>query len=115
MNIYVGNLPYSATEEEVRELFAAFGQVTSVTLITDKFSGQPRGFGFVEMQESSEAEQAIQELNGKEFGKRNLVVNPARPREERRPRRPSDGSERRGPGGEQHDRRGGGGRNRDEW
>ena len=114
MNIYVGNLPYSATEEEIRELFAAFGQVTSVTLITDKYSGQPRGFGFVEMQDSGEAEQAIQELNGKEFGKRNLVVNPARPREERRPRRPSDASERRGPGGEQRDRRGGG-RDKDEW
>jgi RNA recognition motif-containing protein len=113
MNIYVGNLPYTATEEEIRELFAAFGQVTSVTLITDKFSGQPRGFGFVEMQDSAEAEAAIQELNGKEFGKRNLVVNPARPREERRPRR-NDSSERRGPGGEQRDRRGGG-RGRDEW
>jgi RNA recognition motif-containing protein len=114
MNIYVGNLPYSATEDEVRELFAAFGQVTTVTLITDKFSGQPRGFGFVEMQDDAEAEQAIQGLNGKEFGKRNLVVNPARPREERRPRRSSDASERRGPGGEQRDRRGSG-RNRDEW
>jgi len=114
MNIYVGNLPYNATEDEIRELFVAFGEVTSVTLIKDKFSGQSRGFGFVEMQNDEEAQQAIQGLNGKEFGKRNLVVNPARPREERKDRGQSGFSERRGPGGEGHDRKPGRGR-REDW
>jgi RNA recognition motif-containing protein len=83
MNIYVGNLPFSATEDEVREVFTAFGQVTSVTLIKDKFTGQPRGFGFVEMPTEDDAQKAIQALNGKDFKNRSLVVNPARPREER--------------------------------
>jgi RNA recognition motif-containing protein len=82
MNIYVGNLPFSASEDEVRELFEAFGGVTSVTLIKDKFTGQPRGFGFVEMSNVSEAQKAIQDLNGKDFMGRSMVVNPARPREE---------------------------------
>jgi RNA recognition motif-containing protein len=112
MNIYVGNLSFSATEDEIRELFAAFGQVTSVTLIKDKVSGQPRGFGFVEMPNMAEGQKAIQGLNGKEFKNRDMVVNPARPREERSERRPGGGfGDRRGPGG------GGGGgerRNRDE-
>ena len=83
MNIYVGNLSFDATEDEVRELFAAHGTVTSVSLITDKFSGQPRGFGFVEMADDGEANNAIQALNGKAFKNRNLTVNVARPREER--------------------------------
>ena len=83
MNIYVGNLPFDATEDEVRELFAGYGQVTAVTLIKDKFTGQARGFGFVEMGNVAEAQKAIQELNGKPFKNRNMVVNPARPREER--------------------------------
>ncbi len=83
MNIYVGNLPFEATEDEVREAFEAFGQVSSVSLITDKFSGQPRGFGFVEMPNMKEAQAAMDALNGKEFKSRSLVVNQARPREER--------------------------------
>ena len=83
MNIYVGNLPFDVTEDEVREAFEAFGQVTSVSLITDKFSGQPRGFGFVEMPNMKEAQAAMDALNGKEFKSRSLVVNQARPREER--------------------------------
>ena len=99
MNIYVGNLSFEATEDEVRELFAAFGQVTSVALIKDKFTGRPRGFGFVEMSNDSEAQKAIQELNGKDFKGRNMTINQARPRED------SGGF---GRGGGYGDRRGGG-------
>ena len=84
MNIYVGNLPFRATEDEVRELFAAFGEVTSVALIKDKLTGQPRGFGFVEMSNVAEAQKAIAALNGRDFSGRSIVVNPARPREESR-------------------------------
>jgi RNA recognition motif-containing protein len=82
MNIYVGNLAFDATEDEVRELFAEYGKVTSVALIKDKFTGQPRGFGFVEMSDDSEANKAIAALNGREFRRRALTVNQARPREE---------------------------------
>ena len=103
MNIYVGNLPFAVTEEEVQELFAAFGQVTTVSLIKDKFTGQMRGFGFVEMANDAEAQNAIQGLNGKEFKNRALAVNPARPREEGGNRNGGGGrggfSDRRGPGG----------------
>lgn len=105
MNIYVGNLSFDATEDEVRELFAAHGTVTSVSLITDKFSGQPRGFGFVEMADDGEANNAIQALNGKAFKNRNLTVNVARPREERGSRGFGGG----GGGGGGFDRRPGGG------
>ncbi len=83
MNIYVGNLSYQATEDEIRSLFEAFGQVSSVALIKDKMTGQPRGFGFVEMPNDSEAQKAIQELNGKDMKGRTLSINPARPRDER--------------------------------
>lgn len=83
MNIYVGNLPFNATEDEVKALFAPFGNVTSVALIKDKMTGQPRGFGFVEMSSDDEAQKAITALNGKEFKNRAMVVNAARPREER--------------------------------
>ncbi len=106
MNIYVGNLSFNATEDEVRELFAAYGTVTAVNMIKDKFSGQPRGFAFVEMENESEAQNAIQGLNGKPFMNRNLTVNAARPREERPPRSfDGGGFDRRPPGG--GDRRGG--------
>ncbi len=83
MNIYVGNLPFNATEDEVKDLFVPFGNVTSVALIKDKMTGQPRGFGFVEMASDDEAQKAITALNGKEFKNRAMVVNAARPREER--------------------------------
>lgn len=83
--IYVGNLPYRSGEEEVRELFSQFGEVNSVKLITDRETGRPRGFGFVEM-EDSDALKAIDALDGKEFEGRTLRVNEARPRENR-PRR----------------------------
>lgn len=87
MNIYVGNLSFEITEEEVREAFAEFGQVTSVTLIKDKYTGKMRGFGFVEMPSNTDAQAAIQALNGKELKGRGMVVNQARPREERSDRR----------------------------
>jgi RNA recognition motif-containing protein len=81
-NIYVGNLPWSATEDEVRAAFEAFGTVNSVKLISDRETGRPRGFGFVEMEDAG-ALDAIQALDGKDFGGRNLKVNEARPREQR--------------------------------
>ncbi len=77
--IYVGNLPYSATEDEIRQLFASYGQVDSVSLVTDRETGRPRGFGFVEM--SSGAAEAIQALDQSAMGGRTLNVNEARPRE----------------------------------
>lgn len=85
-SIYIGNLPWSATEEEVRDLFAQFGDVTSVKLISDRETGRPRGFGFVEM-EDAEADKAIEALEGTEFGGRTLRVNEAKPRQPRQPRR----------------------------
>ena len=84
MNIYIGNLPFNAAEDELRDLFAAYGQVESVSLIKDKYTGQSRGFAFVEMPNLKEAQAAITGLNGKEFMGRNLTVNQARPREERK-------------------------------
>ena len=98
VNIYVGNIPRTATEADLREAFQAFGQVASVTIIKDKFSGEPRGFGFVEMPTKSEAEAAIAGLNGKEFKGRTLTVNEARPRTEGRESRPRGGGDRRGGG-----------------
>jgi RNA recognition motif-containing protein len=96
MNIYIGNLPFNAAEDELRELFAAYGQVDSVSLIKDKFTGQSRGFGFVEMPNLKEAQAAIAGLNGKDFMGRNLTVNPARPREERKDSYSSGGGSRGG-------------------
>lgn len=83
MNIYCGNLAYAVTEEDLRTAFAEFGEVTSVNVITDKFSGQSKGFGFVEMADNSEADAAIKALNDTALGGRNLRVNQAKPREER--------------------------------
>lgn len=76
--IYVGNLPFSASDAEIRNLFGEYGTVDSVSLITDRETGQPRGFGFVEM--SSGADEAIRALNAKDMGGRSLKVNEARPR-----------------------------------
>ena len=81
--LYVGGIPYTATEDELREYFGAAGDVESVAVITDKFSGRSRGFGFVEMADDAGAAKAIETLNGSEFGGRTLVVNEAKPREER--------------------------------
>lgn len=82
--IYVGNLPFSATEDEIRELFEEFGTVDSVNLITDRETGRPRGFGFVEM--SSGADEAISALHQKDMEGRSLNVNEAKPRDSRPPR-----------------------------
>ena len=104
MNIYVGNLPHKATEDEVRQAFAEFGEVTEVRLVVDKFSGESRGFGFVEMPSKAEAEKAIEEMNGKDFMERVLNVNEARPKVER------GGGGRRGGGRSGFGSRRGGGR-----
>lgn len=89
MKLYVGNLPYSVTENDLKELFSGYGNLGSVDLIIDKYSGQSKGFGFVEMPEDEEAEKAIQELNDKPFKGRPLRVNQAQERTERPPRRNS--------------------------
>lgn len=80
--LYVGNLDYDTTSEQLGELFAQAGKVVSATVITDKYSGRSKGFGFVEMSTEKEAEKA-KELNGKKVGEREIVVNPARPRQPR--------------------------------
>ena len=84
MNIYVGNLSREVSEDDLRKAFEAFGQVTSVNIIKDKFSGESRGFGFVEMPVKAEAQSAINGLNGKELKGGTLSVNEARPRSEGR-------------------------------
>lgn len=84
VKIYVGNLPHTTTDQELREAFEVFGEVRSAKIIKDKVSGQSRGFGFVDMPDRSEALAAINGLNGQTFGDRILTVNEARPREERR-------------------------------
>ncbi|MDD2478295.1 MAG: RNA-binding protein [Victivallaceae bacterium] len=86
MNIYVGNMSYSMSEDDLREAFATYGTVTSARLVMDRESGRPKGFGFVEMSNDDEANAAIEALNGTSHGGRELKVNEARPREER-PRR----------------------------
>ena len=83
MNIYVGNLSYGMSEDELREAFAAYGDVASVKILSDRETGRSRGFGFVEMPNQSEGEAAVSQLNGKELGGRTLRVNEARPRERR--------------------------------
>ena len=80
MNIYVGNLSYDVSEESLRQAFESFGQVTSARIIKDKYSGQSRGFGFVEMLEQAQAQAAIKSLNGKELLGKQMSVNEARPR-----------------------------------
>lgn len=82
MNIYVGNLSRETTEDELRQAFAPFGEVTSANIIKDRYSGESRGFGFVEMTTKSEAQAAINGLNGTSLGERTLSVNEARPRSE---------------------------------
>jgi RNA recognition motif-containing protein len=88
MNIYVGNLAYSVSESELRDAFSEFGEVESATIITDKFSGQSKGFGFVEMPNNSEADSAIKALNETDMKGRSIKVNQAKPRGERPQRRP---------------------------
>ena len=88
MNIYVGNLSYNTSEDDLRTAFSEFGGVAEVTVIKDKFSGQSKGFGFVEMANNSEADAAIKGLNDKSLDGRNLKVNQAKPRAERPQRGP---------------------------
>jgi len=97
--LFVGNLSYQATEEDLRELFQQAGTVESVRIITDQFTGRPRGFGFVEMATKEEAERAIEQLNGRLFRDRNLVVNEARPQPNRTPGGGRGRREGGGPGG----------------
>jgi RNA recognition motif-containing protein len=104
-NIYVGNLSFDATEEQVRQLFEAYGAVDKVSMVTDRDTGQPRGFGFVEMADDDAAAKAIEALNGTNLGGRNLNINEARPKADR-PRGGGGGGGRGGYGG------GGGGRDR---
>jgi RNA recognition motif-containing protein len=84
MNIYVGNLSYTVTEEDLQKAFEAFGQVASISIIRDKFSNQSKGFGFVEMPVKEEAQAAVDGMNGKELKGRTMNVNEARPRTEDR-------------------------------
>ena len=88
MNIYVGNLAFNVTEDDLKEAFEAFGAIESVKIISDKFSGQSKGFGFVEMPDNSEADKAMKALNGKSLKGRNIKVNQARPKSDRPRRRP---------------------------
>ena len=94
MNIYVGNLSYGVTEDELRNAFGAFGEISSVSLITDKFSGQSKGFGFVEMPNNTEADAAIKALNETPLKGRNMRVNQAKPRADRPPRSGGGGARR---------------------
>jgi len=84
--LYVGSLPFSATEESLRDLFSSIGEVESVSVITDRDTGRSKGFGFVEMSSAEDAKKAIEELNGKTFMERALVVNEARPQQPRQGR-----------------------------
>ncbi len=99
MNIYVGNLSREVTEEDLREAFEAFGEVTSAKIIKDKYSGESKGFGFVEMTSKTDGESAITGLNGKELKGKALNVNEARPRTESRGGRGGQGRGRGGPKG----------------
>lgn len=91
MKLYVGGLAYSVTDEELQQLFAEHGKVISAVVIKDRDSGQSKGFGFVEMEDATEAQNAIKELNGKDVSGRSIMVNEARPQEDRRPRNGGNG------------------------
>ncbi len=86
LNIYVGNLPYSVNEDELRNLFSEFGEVSSAHVISDRDTGRSKGFGFVEMDNSEDGQKAIEALDGSDLGGRNIRVNEAKPRDDR-PRR----------------------------
>ena len=113
VNIYVGNLPFDTSEEELQQIFAAFGEVATAAIIKDRYSGQSRGFGFVEMPNKEQGTAAIAGLNGKDFKGRMLNVNEARPREDR----PRGGGFQRGggSGGGRGERRDRGGERHDRW
>src|SRR5215472_5110973 len=105
-SIYVGNLDYKTGEQELRQIFEAYGQVENVNMIRDQYSGQPRGFAFVEMSNDEEAQKAIAAVNGMQVGSRNLTVNEARPKA------PRGGEKRGGFGGSRGGNSRGGGRDR---
>jgi RNA recognition motif-containing protein len=86
MNIYVGNLSYGVDEDGLKQTFEEYGEVTSVKIISDKFTGRSKGFGFIEMADDEKGKEAIEALNGKEMDGRNITVNEARPREDNRDR-----------------------------
>lgn len=107
--LFVGGLPYETTDIQLKEVFEKIGKVISANVIVDKFSGRSKGFGFVEFETEEDAAKAITELNDTEMGGRKLLVQEARPMEERAPRRDFGGGDRRGGyGGGRDDRRGGG-------
>jgi RNA recognition motif-containing protein len=108
-NLYVGNLPHSTTEADLRSALEPYGAVEKITLVTDRDTGRSRGFGFVEMTNAGEAEQAIAALNGKDFGGRPLTINEAKPKADR----PRGGPRFGGGGGGGGRGGGGGGRGRD--
>lgn len=93
--LYVGGIPYSTTEDDLKAVFAEIGEVTSSAIIIDKMTGRSKGFGFIEMANDADADKAIEEMNGKDFQGRTLTVNEARPLEERAPRREFGGGNRR--------------------
>ncbi|MCK9345031.1 MAG: RNA-binding protein [Candidatus Pacebacteria bacterium] len=93
--LYVGGIPYSSTEDDLKAAFAEMGEVTSSAIIIDKMTGRSKGFGFIEMANDADADKAIAEMNGKDFQGRTLTVNEARPLEERAPRREFGGGNRR--------------------
>ncbi len=109
--LFVGGLPYSVTSQQLNDMFAPFGTVTSANVITDKFTGNSKGFGFVEFDDDKAADEAIKKLNESEVGGRKITVNEARPMEERGPRSFGGGDRRGGfdnrRGGDRGDRRGG--------
>jgi cold-inducible RNA-binding protein len=105
-NLYVGNLPHSTTEAELRNVFQVYGEVEKVSIVTDRETGRARGFGFVEMANAEEAEKAVAALNGTELGGRTLTINEAKPKTDR-PRGGGGGGKRFGGGG--------GGRGRDDY
>lgn len=94
--LYVGGLPYSTTQDELRDLFAQAGTVSEATVVIDKFSGRSKGFGFIEFANDADADKAIEMLNGSQLGGRSIVVNEARPMTERQPRREFGGGGRGG-------------------
>ncbi len=112
MNIYVGNLSRTTTEDDLRDLFAEYGDVSTVNILKDRYTNEPRGFGFVEMPGKDEALKAISELNGAELGGRSLTINEARPRNDSRGGGGGGRGGGRGGGGGYRSGGGGGGRGR---
>ncbi|MEO6514023.1 MAG: RNA-binding protein [Candidatus Saccharimonadales bacterium] len=105
MKLYVGGLAYATTSDELQDLFASFGEITSAEVIMDRDTGRSKGFGFVSMANDAEALVAIEELNGKDFAGRTITVNEARPMEKREPRSGGGGYGGGGGGGRRNDRR----------